>query len=49
MNYADVQNFASGKLTYMLELKNKTVIIVPKRAINDSADKTIFENTFNKK
>ena len=49
VNYADVQNFASGKLTYMLELKNKTVIIVPKRAINDSADKTIFENTFNKK
>lgn len=49
VNYADVQNFASGKLTYMLELKNKTVIIVPKRAISDSADKTIFENTFNKK
>ena len=49
VNYTDVQNFASGKLIYLFVLKNKTVIIVPKRAINDSADKTIFENTFNKK
>ncbi|MCQ5167704.1 YcxB family protein, partial [Roseburia hominis] len=31
-NYSEVQNFAIGKLTYMIELKNRTVIIVPKRA-----------------
>ncbi|WP_425916519.1 YcxB family protein [Acinetobacter sp. TSRC1-2] len=48
-NYSEVQNFAIGKLTYMLELKNRTVIIVPKRAFEQqSADQTIFENTFKK-
>lgn len=48
MQYAHVQSFAKGKLTYMLELKNKTVIIVPKRAFSQVADQTIFENTFKK-
>lgn len=48
VNYAEVQNFAMGKLTYMLELKNRTVIIVPKRAFENTADQTIFENTFKK-
>lgn len=46
--YAEVQSFAVGKLTYMLELKNHTVIIVPKRAFTDSADQTKFENSFKK-
>lgn len=46
-NYSEVQNFAIGKLTYMIELKNRTVIIVPKRAFEQqSADQTVFENTF---
>ncbi len=48
MQYTDVQTFAKGKLTYMLELKNKTVIIVPKRAFAQISDQTIFENTFKK-
>ena len=48
MQYADVQTFAKGKFTYMLELKNKTVIIVPKRAFAQVSDQTIFENTFKK-
>ena len=48
MQYTDVQTFAKGKLTYMLELKNKTVIIVPKRAFAQVSDQTIFENTFKK-
>ena len=48
MQYSDVQTFAKGKLTYMLELKNKTVIIVPKRAFAQISDQTIFENTFKK-
>ena len=47
-NYTDVQNFAIGKLTYMLELKNRTVIIVPKRALKQSAEQSLFENTFKK-
>ena len=46
--YTDVKNFVSGKLTYMIELKNRTVIIVPKRAFISEADQTIFENTFKK-
>ena len=48
-NYSEVQNFAIGKLTYMIELKNRTVIIVPKRAFEQqSADQSVFENTFKK-
>jgi hypothetical protein len=46
--YAEVQSFAIGKLTYMLELKNHTVIIVPKRSFTDPADQTKFENSFKK-
>lgn len=46
--YAEVQSFAVGKLTYMLELKNHTVVIVPKRAFTDSVDQAKFENSFKK-
>ena len=46
--YAEVQSFAIGKLTYMLELKNHTVVIVPKRAFTDSAAQSKFENSFKK-
>ncbi|KGT46804.1 MULTISPECIES: YcxB family protein [Acinetobacter] len=48
VHYSEVQNFAKGKLTYMLELKNRTVIIVPKRVFADAAEQSIFENTFKK-
>ncbi|ENW4421686.1 YcxB family protein, partial [Acinetobacter baumannii] len=48
VQYSEVQTFAKGKLTYMLELKNKTVIIVPKRAFAQASDQIIFENTFKK-
>ena len=47
-DYNEVQNFAIGKLTYMIELKNRTVVIVPKRAFEQSADQSVFENTFKK-
>lgn len=47
--YSEVQNFIVGKLTYMLELKNHTVIIVPKRAFESDTERSIFENTFKKK
>lgn len=48
-HYHEVKNFAQGKLTYMIELQNRTVIIIPKRAFSSTADQHIFENTFNKK
>lgn len=48
VHYNEVQNFASGKLTYMIELKNRMVIIVPKRVFKSTADQTLFENTFKK-
>lgn len=47
-NYTDVQSFVIGKLTYMIELKNRTVIIVPKRAFASPTDQNVFENTFKK-
>lgn len=48
VHYNEVQNFASGKLTYMIELKNRMVIIVPKRVFESTADQTLFENIFKK-
>ena len=48
VHYNEVQNFVVGKLTYMLELKSRTVIIVPKRALKDQTEQTLFENTFKK-
>lgn len=48
-NYADVAVYAAGKLTYMLEMKNRTVVIIPKRAFENATDQSIFESTFKKK
>lgn len=48
VQYTEVQSFAIGKLAYMLELKNHTVVIVPKRAFTDSIDQNKFENSFKK-
>lgn len=47
-DYSEVQKFSVGQLTYMIELKNRTVVIVPKRAFEQSADQSVFENTFKK-
>lgn len=47
-NYTDVNKFVIGKITYMIELKNSTVVIVPKRAFETSADQALFENSFKK-
>ncbi len=44
--YSDVKRFCEGKITYILELKSRTVIIIPKRAFASSADQTVFKNTF---
>ncbi len=45
-HYAEVANFAEGKFTYMLELKNKTVIIVPKSALKIPRNQAIFQQYF---
>lgn len=47
-HYADVAKFVEGKLTYMVELKDRTVVIVPKRAFETAEEKTLFVNTFKK-
>lgn len=47
-NYNDVNKFVVGKLTYMIELKNHTVVIIPKRVFENTTDQTLFENTFKK-
>lgn len=46
--YHEVQNFAEGKLTYMIELKSRAVVVVPKRALSSDTERSIFENTFKK-
>lgn len=48
IHYSEVQKFAAGKLTYMLELKSRMVVVVPKRAFNDGVSETTFVNTFKK-
>lgn len=44
--YNDIKSFAIGKLTYMIELKNQTVVIIPKRAFLQKTDQTLFEQAF---
>ncbi|WP_326519247.1 YcxB family protein [Acinetobacter sp. CAAS 2-6] len=46
--YSAVRHFASSDLTYMIEFNNRMVVIVPKRAFANAADKSLFENTFKK-
>mgnify|MGYP002732635582 CR=1 FL=1 len=48
IQYGEVQKFVTGKLTYMIELNSRTVIIVPKRALQDTTEQTLFENSFKK-
>ena len=46
--YSEVQNFAQGKLKYMLELKTRSVLIVPKRAFAQPDEQRLFEHSFKK-
>ena len=48
VGYPEVAKFAEGKLTYMIELKSRTVVIVPKSAFKDATDQNVFVNTFKK-
>lgn len=44
-NYADIAKFVVGKVSYMLELKDKTVIILSKDAVIKTGQQSLFEST----
>ncbi|MBF7683964.1 YcxB family protein [Acinetobacter sp. B5B] len=44
--YSEVKRFVEGRLTYVVELKNRVVIIIPKRILTEPQHKTLLENTF---
>lgn len=45
-SYSEVKRFVEGRLTYVVELKSRVVIIVPKRVLIEPEKKTLLENTF---
>lgn len=45
MPYTDIRHFAEGKLTFMLEMKDRVVVIVPKRVFN-AEQLALFKRTF---
>lgn len=48
-NYADVVKFVVGKVSYMIELKDKTVIILSKSAVVNTGQQAFFESIFQKR
>ncbi|MEB3753001.1 YcxB family protein [Acinetobacter sp. MD2(2019)] len=46
--YAEVQNCAEGKLTYLLEFKTRNVVIVPKRVFANLDQQQLFARSFKK-
>lgn len=46
VNYADIKQLIESKLTYMIELKSQTMVVVPKRALVDAAQQQIFIQAF---
>lgn len=46
--YSEVQSFAEGKLTYLLEFKTRNVVIVPKRIFANPDQQRLFEHSFKK-
>lgn len=45
-NYSDVVKFVIGKVSYMLELKDRTVIIVSKSSVVQTGQQALFESVF---
>ncbi|MDO4223403.1 MAG: YcxB family protein [Acinetobacter sp.] len=45
-NYQDVQKSHEGTLCYVLELKNRQSVIVPKRAFTSEQQQTLFKQQF---
>ncbi|MCH4247955.1 MAG: hypothetical protein LKF82_08985 [Acinetobacter populi] len=45
-NYSDVVKFVIGKVSYMLELKDRTVIIVSKSSVMQTGQQALFESVF---
>ena len=48
-NYTDVVKFIAGRVSYMLELQDKTVIILSKAAIEHTGQRAFFESIFQKR
>lgn len=46
--YKDVQRLIVGKVSYVIELKDKTVIILSKSAIEATGKQDVFESAFRK-
>ena len=46
--YADLQKFLIGRSSYVLELKDRTVVIVPKRAVSATGQQAWFESVLNR-
>lgn len=48
-NYSDVNKFSKGQKSYMLELRDSTVIIVSKQAVEKTGQMDFFESVFSKR
>lgn len=46
--YSDVVRLIKGKISYVIELKDKTVIILSKSAIEATGQQDVFESAFRK-
>ncbi len=46
VNYDEIKQMIESKLTYMIELKSQTVVVVPKRALTDVTQQQIFVQAF---
>lgn len=48
-NYDDVMKFMIGKESYLIELKDKTVVILSKEAVEKTGQQDFFESVFHKR
>ncbi|KAA8731721.1 hypothetical protein F4V57_12080 [Acinetobacter qingfengensis] len=46
IQYTEIAKFAEAKQAYLIELKNKTVIIISKKAVEVTGQKDFFESVF---
>lgn len=48
-NYSDVAKFMVGKVSYLIELKDKTVVILSKDAVAKTGEQAFFESAFHQR
>lgn len=46
--YTELHKFLIGQSSYVLELKNRTVVIVPKRTVSETGQQAWFESVLNR-